>query len=244
MHTRKLILITCVFLVGAMPAIASADEVTRQLWLDYHHHTYVNLHWELQGEAGCRLSSDSTPGTKIYARPTMRWHPLGKPIELRFGVGAFYTFGESSSDVFEVRPSGGALLKWPTVGRLTLVSQVRIEDRLQWTTTDWNFEDIWRIRYMLATKVPLSRDLGESYFFVPISAEAFEDIGSGVRVQSSEQFRFDTGVGLVFDREWVAEVHLIAQKSKSSSTGTFETTDLIVRVELLRLAAQDYMKTH
>jgi hypothetical protein len=244
MQTRALILTAGLFLVAVSPVVAVADETTDQLWLDYHNHVYLNLHWELQGELGYRTEVDPASKKTVYARPAMRWHPMWKPVELRFGVGAFYTFNRLASDVFEIRPWGGAVLKWPRIGRLTVVSQVRVEDRLQWATEDWTLEDVWRIRYMLSTKVPLSRDQGERYFFVPVSAEGFSDAGSRPVGQLTEKFRIDAGVGLVFGWEWVAELHFIVQESRSGGTGAFDSTDLIVRVEFLRLAAQDYMKTH
>jgi hypothetical protein len=244
MHTRALILTAGLFLVAFMPVVAVADETSDQLWLTYHHHVYINLHWELQGESGYRTEVDPASKKTVYARPAMRWHPTWKPVELRFGVGGFYTFSRSTSDVFELRPWGGALLKWPQIGRVTIVSELRVEDRLQWTTADWNLEDVWRIRYMLSTKIPLSRDQGERYFFVPVSAEVFSDIGAGSAYQLTEKIRIDAGLGLVFEWEWVAEAHFIVQESRSDGTGAFDRTDLIVRIEFLRLAAQDYMKTH
>jgi hypothetical protein len=218
------------------------DDVSKQVWLDYHNYFYINPAWEYYGDLGYRVLATDASWMRFYVRPSMRWHHHKSPLELRFGLGAFYTYNDSTSNQFELRPFGGVLYKWPKIGPLTFASYLRLEDRYVWDTDDKSLSHSGRLRYKLSTKVPLTKTRDKEYFFVPLSAEIFWDAGDGPEEKFSDDLRLDAGIGYIFSWVWVAEFHFIVQRSRTTLGGDLETTDFIFRFQLKRLwTAHDYM---
>ena len=218
------------------------DENSRQLWLDFDDHFYLSERWEFFGDTGYRAQVDDGTWKKLYARPSLRHHHRNYPLEGRFGLGVFWTYNEDSANQIELRPWGGVLFKWPKISILRFSHYVRLEDRIQWTTEDWDKETSFRLRYKLSTKIPLAREASEKYFFVPLSMEWFTDAEGHINERYSTDTRFDVGLGYIFSWVWVIEGHFIVQSSRASDDTTFDTSDYIVRVQLKRLwAAHDFM---
>ena len=80
---------------------------------------------------------------------------------------------------------------------------------------------------------------GRQDWFVPLNVEFFTN-AENLNERFANRMRIGMGLGHIFGREWVGEMHLIIQ---SSNTGTFEftTTDYIFRVQVKRLlSTRDY----
>ena len=235
-------LIVLLSLVLSPSGAVADDDASQQVWLDYHNTFYLNPTWEYFGDVGYRVQPSDGWWMKFYGRPSMRWHHRSSPLELRFGLGAFYTANKYDTDQFELRPFVGVLYKWPTIGPLTFASYLRLEDRYVWDVDDWSLSHSGRLRYKLSTKLPINKLTGNSYFFVPLSAEIFWDAGDGPEEMFSDDLRLDAGVGYIFSWVWVAEFHFIVQRSRTTLGGDLETTDFIFRFQLKHLwSAHDYM---
>jgi len=220
-----------------------ADDSAPQVWADYHEFFYLNPDWEFYGDGGARYQWDYPKWSSIYLRPSLRLHSLyKKPSELRGGIGVFYSFNEDASNTLEIRPWLGILIKRPRIGPLTISNYVRLEERLIYTVDERSWSHSNRLRYRIATKIPLSSSSRERYTFIPCSFEAFFDVGPQVEEVASDRMRFDVGVGHIFRYVWTAEFHLVFQVNRGTDDESFGRDHLIFRFQLKRLwSAHDYM---
>jgi hypothetical protein len=232
--------IALVAVVAALASGAAADnDATEQLWLDYHRHFYVNPTWEYFGDGGFR--TDPGAWQKLYWRPSLRRHGTQQVIEGRGGLGFFYTYNDTTNNQLEIRPWVGAFVKWPRLGPMTITNYFRLEARFQ-GDTDGTWDEALRFRYKLGTKLPLKHGVQLKYFYVPVSAEWFVDVGPSLDNVFAEDWRFDAGLGHIFGDRMVGEFHFIVQRSRSGLDQTFETNDFIFRFTVKRLwSTRDYM---
>ena len=230
------------FAVLASGAAAQDDDVNEQLWIDYHEHFYLDPVWEFYGDTGFRTVTRNWEWQKLYVRPSIRFHTRRAPVEGRGGTGFFYTHQDTTSNQLELRPFAGTFIKWPRFGPLTITNYLRLEARFVWDTSDRSLDQSLRFRYKLGTKIPLKRNAKQRHFYVPVSAEWFEDVGTAVTEVFAAEWRFDIGLGYVFGNEFVGEFHFVVQKSRSGQDQIFETDDLIFRFQVKRLwSTHDYM---
>jgi hypothetical protein len=241
---KRIVLLTITSVLVFSAGGAFADDLGGQLWIDYHEHFYLSRDWEFYGDTGYRMPLGGFDWATVYARPSLRLHAPRKPAELRAGLGVFYTNNRDGSNQWEIRPWFGFLLKWPRVGPLTFSNYFRIEERMFYTVDDSDWSHNTRLRYRLGTKIPLGKTTKEQYFFIPISAEGFFDVGEETSDFFGDRLRLDAGLGYIFNYVWTAEFHAILQESRSSADEAFAATDLIFRFQIKRLwSAHDYMST-
>ena len=228
-------------IVAALASSAVAeDDVTEQLWFDFHGHFYLKANWEYYGDTGYR--TDPWTWQKLYIRPSLRLYSRREAIEGRGGIGLFYTYNDTTDNQLELRPWVGTFIKWPRLGPLTITNYLRLEARFVWDTGNWELDESLRFRYKLGTKIPLKRGEKLRYFYVPISAEWFEDVTPPVTEVFAENWRFDVGLGHIFSKEIVGEFHFIVQRSRTTPHETFETDDFVFRFIVKRLwSTRDYM---
>ncbi|UCH83509.1 MAG: DUF2490 domain-containing protein [Candidatus Latescibacterota bacterium] len=238
----RIVLTALVWLAMLTSGSLAQNDTELQLWADYHHHFYLNPTWEFYGDTGFRTVTEDWDWQKLYARPSLRYHAEHVPLEGRGGLGLFYTHNDGLADEGELRPWAGAFVKWPSIGVLTFTSYFRLEGRFMWYSDDRDVDSGLRFRYKLGTKIPFTKVAKLAYFYAPLSFEWFEDVGPAVDEVFAAQFRFDVGAGYVFGREWVGELHLIVQRTRSTPSQPFETDDYILRLTIKRLwSTHDYM---
>jgi len=222
--------VTFCILLAVCPTGAGA-QTTNQLWTDYSAHFYLKPKFEFFGDAGYRFDEHRV-WKMAYVRPSLRYHSYG--YEVHGGLGVFYTYNEFSSNVLELRPWQGFLTRWPRFSRSAVTHWFRAEERFQLTLDDGSWSAQLRLRYKIASSIPFSENRWGGHLLIPFSIEVFGDMGELSEVFAS-QLRFDVGVGYVFNREWVAEVHTILQRSSSGSSDKLNTNDLIIRIQVKRL---------
>jgi len=240
----KTVLFILIAVSAVMTAVsADAGDVVPQVWADYHGHFYLSPDWEFYGDGGARYQWDHPKWAMVYVRPSIRLHGLyKKPSELRGGLGVFYSFNEDASNTLEVRPWLGLLIKRPRIGPLTISNYFRLEERLVDTVDEKSWSHSTRLRYRIATKIPLREASRESYWFIPMSFEWFWDVGQGVEDVFSDRLRVDVGVGRIFSYTWTAEFHVILQEHRDTEDETFSGQNVIFRIQVRRLwSAHDYM---
>jgi len=219
---------------------AADNDATEQLWVDYHAHFHINPTWEYYGDGGFR--TDPGAWQRLYWRPSFRWHRTLKALEGRGGLGFFYTHNDTTDNQLEIRPWMGAFVKWPRLGPMTITNYFRLEARFQWDTNTRTRDEALRFRYKLGTKLPLKKGVQLKYFYVPVSAEWFADVGPPLDNVFAEDWRFDVGLGHIFGDNMVGEFHFIVQRSRSGPDQTFKTDDFIFRFTVKRLwSTHDYM---
>jgi hypothetical protein len=240
---NKTCLISCVVLMLSACGAAAQDDVSEQLWLDYHEHFYFKPNWEFYGDGGFRTILANSDWQRLYVRPSVRFHSPKHPWEGRGGVGLFYTKDALDVNQLELRPWLGLRIRWPRFEPLTFSNYFRLEGRLIWETEDWELDETLRFRYQLGTRIPLELNRVQKYFYLPVSAEWFTNLGRDVAESYSSELRLNAGLGYVFNYVWAGEFHFILQRSRSGKGLSFETTDLIFRFQVKRLwSALDYME--
>lgn len=238
----KFVVATILVLAALSSGAAAQDDVDGQLWFDYHKHYYLDPVWEFYGDAGFRTVTKSWDWQKLYARPSIRYHTPRFPVEGRGGIGLFYTGNDTTNNQLELRPFVGAFVKWPRIGSLVFTNYFRLETRFVWDTSDWTSKESLRFRYKLGTKIPLRRFTRLKYFYVPLSAEWFEDVGPYITEVFADTWRFDIGLGYVFGGELVGEFNFVVQRSRTTPDQTLETNDFIFRFTVKRLwSTHDFM---
>lgn len=218
-------------------AAGAQDDTDAQFWIDYDPHWYIKPNWEFYADAGLRFL-DTGDWKQIYARPSMRYYSPGK-WEGHFGIGGFFTYEDNFENLFELRPWQGFKIRWPRFERFSISHYFRAEERFLFETDNWTSEATLRLRYQIGTRVPLNRKSGKEDWFIPLSVEFFAN-AENLNERFANRMRLGMGLGHIFGREWVGEMHLIVQ---SSNTGNFEfkTTDYIFRVQIKRLlTTRDY----
>ncbi len=230
----KALLIVCVaatFAAGfARPSVAG-DAKSYQFWIDLNRHWYINNKAEFYGDYGYRIVDYDTNAWRLYGRPSVRYH-INKQYEAQGGVGVFYTSYEYQSNRLEIRPFQAFVVRWPNFELLSLQSKFRLEERFYYFIDDKEWEFNLRFRYQIATNLPLKRGVKENFFFVPLKAEWFWDIGDEVYDYHPAEMRFDTGLGYVFKNFWTLEFHFIFQRSRSGADDTFKIDDLVFRLQI------------
>ena len=89
--------------------------VTNQLWTDYYAYWHVKPSVQFYGDAGFRYLIDDGSWWDANIRPSVRLMQ-GNWVEPRGGLGFFFTYNEDSSNLLEIRPWQGLLVRWPTLG--------------------------------------------------------------------------------------------------------------------------------
>jgi hypothetical protein len=211
------------------------DDTSGQLWSDYHAHYYTSEKNEFYGDGGLRIGGGSDKFWRIYARPSIRYHYTEK---LRFlgGLGLFYTDNKDAVNMLEIRPWHGLRYKWPTFGKVTLNNLFRLEERITFPTDSWDGRFQLRFRYQLSTQFSLMK-VPWNGFYIPLSAEAFWDVGDKVDVFADDG-RLSTGIGYVANDVWIFTLLLIVEQSRSTKDESFAVADIIIRFQIKQLLSK------
>ncbi len=182
----------------APPTPASAqDEVSSQLWLDYNPRVIWPSSVELYGDIGLRTELESNGWGRLVVRPGVRG-PVG-PVRLSGGVGTFYTNNQDVANLLEFRPFQGVAWTWPAGRSVSLDHYVRLEERFEFETDDWNLDASLRVRYRLQTDYRFGAlQTGASWRLIG-HVEGFLTL-TGDAGEFDEKFRIGFGVerGFVF----------------------------------------------
>lgn len=234
-YSSFIILFACGVVVIAPTISGAQDDTYLQLWADYHAHYFKNAQIEWYGDGGLRVLPDDFSWVQAYVRPSLRFHRR-KHFDVHAGLGLIYTYNEEFADALEVRPWQGIKFKWPTLGGLDFSHYFRFEQRMSFS--DGRGDLALRFRYKLGTKIILKKASGGKILaplFIPVSVELFADTGPNIDPLFGSRGRFDIGLGYTAGEEWVGELHLIVQASRSGLDQQLETSEYILRLQFKHL---------
>ena len=239
---RYRLLVIIVLFMAPVKSLAQ-DQTNTQLWADYHSHYYQNEQREWYVDGGLRTLADTRDWWQVYVRPSLRFHRQ-RFFDVHAGVGVFYTENRGFDDIVELRPWQGVKFRWPIFTDIVFSHYFRFEQRLSFVSG--SSELALRFRYKLSTRIPIKQAVHYGAldpFFMPISAEIFGDAGPNIEPLFGSRGRLDLGLGYVWNDAWVAELHVIAQSSRSGVDERLDTNEYILRLQLKHLlTGKDYRK--
>jgi hypothetical protein len=150
---------------------------------------------------------------RVMARPSLKFKILDW-LDVRGGVGVFYTEFGDKDDVLEVRPWEGFAIAWPTVLGLKFTHQVRLEQRIIYNTADWTRNNSNRYRYQLSTKIKFSKTKKYKVFFIPLEVEFFFNSDKVTNKFVQNEGRYTIGLGYVFNKEFTVDGKFFVQRSR------------------------------
>ncbi len=229
--------VTAIALVSlAWPARLSAqDDVTTQLWMYYRFTRDWKAKWEPFGDAAYKILLPDASWMQFEVFPSLRYL-ASNTVDLRGGIGLIYTGQEPEPNTLEIRPYQGTRLTWPRLKRFDFYHLIRLEERFLFQSGA-NPSASLRLRYKLGTVIPIGNVIehitGYNRTSIPVSIELFFD-GSGITEQFGSRLRISAGFAYIFSAAWSTDIILIVQESRSTETGNFTTSDIILQVNLRR----------
>lgn len=206
--------------------------INQQLWFDIFPHFSVNEKLEYYGDAGYRtIVNDSW--SRIHLRPSLRYS-LKRSWEIQGGLGFFYTFDSSDTNQFELRPWQGIQLNWPKTAHISIKHLVRIEERLSYTTNNWESSFDLRFRYKLSGKVVPCTSCGLQNIFIPFYGEMFLPVNDNIVEFYRNRGRAGIGLGYNASKDWRFSLIMSWQKSRAGPEDEFDVTDYIYNLKIFK----------
>ncbi len=230
--TAALVSLTPIGRLAAQEGDTTPSEVTSQLWTYFVYNRDPRSRWQQFGDGAYKLQLSSGTWMRWQAAPSIRYLAT-RAIDVRGGLGLYYTL-QDGPDQTELRPYQGAKLIWPTLRKFELSHLARLEERLVFQPgADPDFG--LRIRYRVGTVLPLGslieRVTGYNRISIPLSLELFID-PADVEERFASTVQLLAGLAYIIDRDWSVDLSVIVERSEDTQTGGFDTTNLIVRIDL------------
>ncbi len=133
---------------------------------------------------------------RYYVKPEMKWNIpkfMFKKLKYRetvsLGIGLYFTDNSNEDNRLEIRPYQGYLLDWPDWERFRLRHNLRLEERFDINSKNWETTFGMRLRYQLDVTFKLQGDIVPEArgIYIPMSAELFWNL-IGVK-QFNDVFR-------------------------------------------------------
>jgi hypothetical protein len=209
---------------------AQDEEVSPQIWVDYNPRWTWPSGFEVYGDVGVRTELRMNGWGRLVVRPGVRGS-VGA-FRISGGVGSFYTANEDAADRWELRPFQGVAATWPS-SRIRFDHYLRVEERFEFETTDWNLDASLRIRYRLQTQFLWSGVRGAAFWRVLAHVEAFATV-TGEAGQFDEKLRIGLGIERGFGAKLRLRVDATWQKEGLDLFGS-PTDDIYIRVRVFHM---------
>ncbi len=217
-------------------SIAQTDTLSniknQQIWIDLYPHYFISEKFEYYGDAGYRSIVNNGTWSRIYVRPSFRYHVNSK-LELQTGIGLFYIFNKVKYDQFEVTPWQGFQINWPKLTRISLKHLFKLEERFSFeTNNNWasNFE--FRFRYKLFGKVSF---VHASKWYIPFYGELFVPIKGEIQELYRNKGRAGLGLGYKPDKDWQIAFVFNWQGSRTGVHEERNVSDYIYQLKIRKV---------
>ncbi len=214
---------------SSLKAQEGGTDYNKQLWLETLIDYPFGYKWGQWTDVSYRrVYSDDLEYWRLMVRPNFKWQGL-KWLDLRGGVGGFYTYYTQDSATLEIRPWEGVSATWPSFKKIRFVHLVRLEQRFIYDTSDWSYTYSNRFRYQLSTRINISKIKKYKTFFIPLAFEIFLRNGDSENVLERTKARYTFGLGYVVNREVTFDAKVVVERSRNDE---FELTvsDIIFRL--------------
>jgi hypothetical protein len=212
---------------------SQSNVINHQVWIDIYPHFYVNEKFEYYGDAGYRTDINENIWSRIHVRPSVRFH-LNKAWEAHGGIGLFYTFQKYDINRFEISPWQGIKLKWPETTHIGFNHLARIEERISYTTNNWQSSFSLRFRYKLAGKIKFCTKCSLQNVYIPFYGEIFLPVNDDIDEFFRNQGRAGIGLGYNVLKDWRFSLIMNWQKSRAGPEDEFDVTDYILQLKIFK----------
>ena len=237
---RAIIFIICLFLFQNSFAQDSVSTgfITEQLWIDYNYKYLLKDNYTLYGDVGYRVVTPYI-WNRFFIRPSINYQipkrfksKLFYSTDLHAGIGIFFTDNKSESNRFEIRPFQGYSLTWPNRPLIKIIHYVRLEERFDMRTQNWDNTFGLRLRYQASLILLFSGRYIKinKGLYLPASIELFWNL-IGVN-QFNDAVRIVPGVGYRFSDFWKAEMNFGYHYTRNTIEEDFATNDFVLRIRI------------
>jgi len=231
------------FCMGLNPIVNAKDTlsnniVTKQIWLDYNVSYTISEKVNVYGEIGARTIFPNE-WNRYVIRPSIsyklpkRFLPnLYHNLKLYAGAGFFFTNNLTESNRLEIRPFQGIKVTWPDRPKINISHYVRLEERFDIETANWDNTFGLRLRYQAEMVLFLK---GEWLSFndgvyLPIGLELFWNLIGGK--QFNDVVRITPGIGYEFSPSWKGELQIGYSYTRQTVEDVIGTNDIVFRIRV------------
>ena len=239
----KLFLIIVLFCIGLNPTVNAQDtlsnsSVTEQIWLDYNVSYSLSERVNVYGDIGARTIFPNE-WYRYVIRPSISYKLPKRFLpnsyhnsKLHGGVGFFFTNNLSESNRLEIRPFQGFKLTWPDRPRINIWHYVRLEERFDIETANWENTFGLRLRYQAEMVLFLKGDWlsFNDGVYLPIGLELFWNL-IGVK-QFNDAVRITPGIGYEFSPLWKGELGIGYFYTRNTVEDVFGTNDIVFKIRV------------
>jgi len=179
----------------------SNDEISKQIWIDFNPHYYLNPKTEIYGDVGARLELGDKSWWRLVIRPSFRTL-IGSRFFFSAGIGNFFTFNNIIGDRWELRPFQGLSFTWPR-WKTPVSHYIRLEERFDFNMDTWKSRNSVRLRYQLGISYRWAAYQADRFWQATASVEVFLTV-AGEQGQFQEQARATLGL----ERSYARDLHI------------------------------------
>jgi hypothetical protein len=203
MSKRRIIrfIFAVILIVAGLTGPAVADDVNKQIWVDFDPSYYFNPHLKVFGEIGGRTQMGNNDWWRLVIVPAVRTRIKGR-FYFTGGAGNYYTFNELIDDRYELAPYQMLDFKWPK-WKIPFHHHLRVDERFDFNTVTWDSKNSARARYKLKLSFRWAAVRKHRYWQVTAGAEGFYSFAG-----EQGQFRERSRVTLGLNRSLARNNHL------------------------------------
>ncbi len=216
--------------------ILENNETTEQIWLDFNPSYKINEHFYFYGDVAARTIFPNE-WYRFIIGPSVKFkneEPLFKKLdyedELHAGIRFLFTSNKHTDNRLEIRLFQGYKIKWLKSTHFELKNYLRIEERFENDTKDWDNNFDVRLRIATIFTYKFNRDLNKtnkrSYMYANI--ELFGNL-NGVK-QFNDVIRATAGYGHPINDKWRGEINLSYFYTRGTIEESFNTNDMVLRL--------------
>ena len=230
------------FCMGLNPIVNAQDTlsgiVTEQIWLDYKVSQSLSEKVNVYGEIGARTVFPNE-WYRYVIRPSVSYKLPQQFIKNSFhnsklygGFALFFTDNNTESNRLEIRPFQGFKLTWPDRPKINIWHYVRLEERFDIETANWENTFGLRLRYQAEMVLFLKGEWirFNAGVYLPIGLELFWNL-IGVK-QFNDAVRITPGIGKEFSPSWKAEFRVGYFYTRQTVQDVFGTNDIVFRIRV------------
>jgi hypothetical protein len=217
-----------------MPQSAASQQIDRsefETWIDVTTTKRVDDRWHYDGDQGFRTLIGEPHWWQLYVRPSVRYE-VRPWFRARGGIGLFYSYLDTPSDLFELRPWLGMKFLWPKPAGFVFGHYFRLEERVFYTTGSGEWDTSLRARYQLALRTPSFDVGGATRFYALAYGEIFENTTGGIRDLFVNKTRIGGAIGKNVRRGSRVELDYMYQSTKGNAGEDFTLHEHILRIRL------------